>query len=89
MTLYIGVDFHPHQQTLAWCDVRTGETKTLELINDIESVRSFYSSLPEPAIVGVEASAKAVLRRRCHACVPAMFFRCDRVYSSMTRSVGS
>ena len=59
MTLYIGVDFHPHQQTLAWCDVRTGETKTLELINDIESVRSFYSSLPEPATVGIEASARA------------------------------
>ncbi len=21
MTLYIGVDLHPHQQTAAWCDV--------------------------------------------------------------------
>jgi len=26
MTLYIGVDFHPHQQTAAWCDTGTGET---------------------------------------------------------------
>ncbi|MEP6704625.1 MAG: IS110 family transposase [Acidobacteriota bacterium] len=59
MTLYIGVDFHPHQQTIAWCDTRTGETKTIDLINDPETVRKFYSSLPEPAIVGIEASARA------------------------------
>lgn len=59
MTLYIGVDFHPHQQTLAWCDTRTGETRTTDLVNDPEVVREFYSSLPEPAIVGIEASARA------------------------------
>lgn len=59
MTLYIGVDFHPHQQTNAWCDTRTGETRTQDLINDPEIVRQFYSSLPEPAIVGMEASARA------------------------------
>jgi transposase len=59
MTLYIGVDFHSHQQTLAWCDTRTGETKTVDLIHDVDSVREFYSSLPEPAIVGIEASARA------------------------------
>lgn len=59
MTLYIGVDFHPHQQTLAWCDTRTGETRTNDLSNDPGLVREFYSSLPEPAIVGIEASARA------------------------------
>jgi len=59
MTLYIGVDFHPHQQTNAWCDTRTGETQTTDLINDPEVVRKFYSSLREPAIVGIEASARA------------------------------
>ena len=59
MTLYIGVDFHPHQQTLAWCDTQTGETRTTDLINDPEIVRKFYSSLPEPAIIGIEASARA------------------------------
>jgi transposase len=59
MTLYIGVDFHPHQQTVAWCDTRSGETKTLDLIHDVGLVRSFYSSLPAPAIVGIEASARA------------------------------
>ena len=59
MTLYIGVDFHPHQQTIAWCDTRTGETGTADLENDPETVRKFYSSLPEPAMIGIEASARA------------------------------
>lgn len=59
MTLYIGVDMHPHQQTNVWCDTRTGETQTSDLVNDPEIVRKFYTSLPEPAIVGIEASARA------------------------------
>lgn len=59
MTLYIGTDFHPHQQTNAWCDTRTGEIRTIDLVNDPQIVREFYSSLPEPAIVGIEASARA------------------------------
>ncbi len=60
MTLYIGVDFHPHQQTVAWCDTQTGETRTFDLAHDLERVREFYSSLPEPAVVGIEASTRAV-----------------------------
>lgn len=59
MTLYIGVDFHPYQQTVAWCDTQTGETRTFDLAHDLEQVRTFYSSLPEPAVIGVEASTRA------------------------------
>lgn len=59
MTLYIGVDFHPHQQTVAWCDTRTGETETLDLVHNVEEVRKFYTSLPEPATIGIEASVRA------------------------------
>ncbi len=59
MTLYIGVDFHPHQQTVAWCDTREGEIRTKDLINDPEVVRQFYSTLPAHATVGIEASAQA------------------------------
>lgn len=59
MELYLGVDFHPHQQTVAWCDKRTGETKTFDLAHDLEKVREFYYSLPEPATIGIEASARA------------------------------
>lgn len=59
MTLYIGNDSHPHQQTVAWCDTQTGEIQTRDLAGDPETVRNFYFSLPEPAIVGIEASARA------------------------------
>jgi transposase len=57
--LYIGVDFHPHQQTVAWCDTGTGETGGVELKHDVEKVREFYSSFSGSAVVGIEASAKA------------------------------
>ena len=51
---YIGVDFHPHQQMVAWCDKETGETQTLEMDHDLEKVREFCSSLAEPAMIGIE-----------------------------------
>src|SRR5215210_6864621 len=59
MTVHIGVAFHPHQQTLAWCDKETGETAVLKLAHNIEKVREFYSSIKGPAVIGVEASARA------------------------------
>ncbi len=59
MTVYIGVDLHPHQQTVAWCDTETGETETVELHHDLEKVREFYSSFNQPAIIGIEASSRA------------------------------
>ena len=52
MTFYIGVDLHPYQQTLCWCDDETGETGetgNLKLAHDIEKVREFYSSIDKPA----------------------------------------
>jgi transposase len=59
MSLYIGVDFHPHQQTVCWGDLQTGETQTLTLPHELDKVREFYQSLP-PAIIGIEATGKAV-----------------------------
>lgn len=59
MTLYIGVDFHPHQQTVCWCDTQTGETRTFDMAHNVEKVREFYGSLGERAIVGIEASVRA------------------------------
>lgn len=59
MTLYIGVDFHPHQQTVAWCDTQTGETDTRTLPHNLSEVLKFYQSV-SPSIVGIEASSRAV-----------------------------
>ncbi|MEZ5307169.1 MAG: IS110 family transposase [Pyrinomonadaceae bacterium] len=61
MTLYIGVDFHPHQQTAVWCDTETGETETVQLFHkNPDEVRKFYASFGEAAVVGMEASSKAL-----------------------------
>lgn len=60
MEVYIGVDFHPHQQTVAWCDMETGETETVTLRHDLEKVKEFYSSFPKPAVIGIEASSRAL-----------------------------
>ena len=59
MTLYIGVDFHPHQQTACWCDTATGETESVDLAHNLEVVRKFYEGFTEPAIIGIEASTRA------------------------------
>ena len=59
MSLYIGVDFHPHQQTVCWGDLQTGETQTLTLLHDLDKVREFYQAMP-PAIIGIEATGKAI-----------------------------
>src|SRR5687768_12814198 len=58
MTLYIGVDFHPHQQTVALCETDNGEIQQTSLFHNLELVRRFYSQLPN-AVVGVEASCSA------------------------------
>ena len=58
-TFYIGVDFHPHQQTVAWVDLVTGEVKNQQLLHNTPSVKTFYETMPK-AIVGIEASSQAV-----------------------------
>ena len=61
MTLYIGVDLHPHQQTVCWCDTETGETDMVELFHkEMEKVRKYYASFDQPAIIGIEAGAPAL-----------------------------
>jgi len=58
MTLYIGVDFHPHQQTLSYCNNEEGEVHQASLVHNVEQVRRFYKQLPK-AVVGIEASCTA------------------------------
>lgn len=59
MTLYIGVDFHPHQQTVSYCNTEQGEVKQTTLVHNVPLVRRFYEQLPTKAIVGIEASCTA------------------------------
>jgi hypothetical protein len=59
MTLYIGVDFHPHQQTVSYCNTDEGEVRQTSLFHNPELVRSFYEQMPK-AVVGVEASCEMV-----------------------------
>src|SRR5215211_4523076 len=58
MTLYIGVDFHPHQQTVSYCRTETGEVYQTSLSHNVELVRRFYEQF-SAAVVGIEASGIA------------------------------
>jgi transposase len=52
----IGCDLHARQQTLAMLDSTTGEIVNLTLAHEGEKVREFYSQLPRPVQVGIEAT---------------------------------
>jgi transposase len=51
----IGCDLHARQQTLAMLDTTTGEVANLTLMHEGNQVREFYSTLPRPVLVGIEA----------------------------------
>jgi len=52
----IGVDLHARQQTIAMLDTDTGEMVEKTLEHESERVREFYSALPGPVRVGIEAT---------------------------------
>ncbi len=52
----IGCDLHARQQTLAMLDTTTGEVVEVTLKHEGDNVRKFYSSLPRPVRVGIEAT---------------------------------
>ena len=52
----IGCDLHARQQTLAMLDAATGEVVEVTLKHEADNVREFYSSLPRPVRVGIEAT---------------------------------
>src|SRR6266700_971303 len=52
----IGCDLHARQQTLAMLDTETGEVANLTLMHEGNNVREFYSKLPRPVLVGIEAT---------------------------------
>src|SRR3974390_3719055 len=51
----IGCDLHAGQQTLAMLDTETGEVVNRTLLHEGKEVREFYTELPRPVLVGIEA----------------------------------
>jgi hypothetical protein len=51
----IGCDLHARQQTLAMLDTVSGEVVNRTLMHEGKEVREFYSELPRPVLVGIEA----------------------------------
>ena len=47
---------HARQQTIAMLDLNTGEVVEKTLEHEAEKVREFYSALPSPVVVGIEAT---------------------------------
>ncbi len=57
MTVYIGVDFHPYEQTVAYCDDVDGEIGYRRFLHsDKQSIKAFYRGNGTDAVVGVEAT---------------------------------
>jgi transposase len=52
----IGCDLHTRQQTVAMLDTTTGEVVEKTLLHEGSHVREFYSALPRPVRVGIEAT---------------------------------
>src|ERR1700693_2687862 len=52
----IGCDLHARQQAVAMLDTTTGEAVSMTLKHEGNNVREFYSSLPRPVRVGIEAT---------------------------------
>jgi hypothetical protein len=52
----IGCDLHARQQVLAMLDTTTGEVVNMILKHEGDKLREFYSSLPRPVRVGIEAT---------------------------------
>ena len=52
----IGCDLHARQQTLAMLETTTGEMLNQTLMHEGNEVREFYSQLPRPVLVGIEAT---------------------------------
>jgi transposase len=55
MTVYIGVDLHPYQQTVCYCDTADGVVRQQTLSHQKDDLRAFYSQFRGETVVGIEA----------------------------------
>ena len=76
----IGCDLHARQQTLAMLETTTGEVVNPTLMHEGNEVREFYSQLPRPVLVGIEATGSMqrflnLMVRSCCCASPATLTR--------------
>ena len=57
--IIVGCDFHPSWQQIAWLDSDSGETGEGKLIHAEGKARQFYAQLPQPVLVGMEATGNS------------------------------
>jgi transposase len=55
MTVYIGVDLHPYQQTVCYCDTADGLVRQQTLFHHKDDLRAFYAQFSGEVVVGIEA----------------------------------
>lgn len=57
MTVYIGVDFHPYEQTVAYVDEKDGEVRHRQFRHtDKAAIKAFYNKKGTDAVIGTEAT---------------------------------
>ncbi|MBK9768447.1 MAG: hypothetical protein IPP63_16335 [Chloracidobacterium sp.] len=57
MAVYIGVDFHPYEQTLAFVDEADGEIRYKRFLHsDKAGIKAFYRKCGKDAVIGTEAT---------------------------------
>ncbi len=57
MTVYIGVDFHPYEQSVAYVNDRDGEIGYRRFLHsDKQSIKAFYKKCGVDAVIGTEAT---------------------------------
>ena len=57
MTLYIGVDYHPYQQTVAYWETGDDEIKYRQFLHsDKAAIKRFYGGCGKSSVIGVEAT---------------------------------
>ena len=57
MTVYIGVDFHPYEQSIAYASDEDGEFGYRRFLHgDKQSIRAFYRKFGGEAVIGTEAT---------------------------------
>jgi len=59
MEHFIGNDFHPRYQVVAWIDEQTGEIRKRQLEHPSAEVEKFYAQFPRGTVVGIEATLPA------------------------------